>query len=470
MAAQPPTTEEEKAAALEPSLRFLLEGEEVPLKYMAKIWDLGFRTTRLFAKYDSAEERVKDGFGRDMELRASDGPEARLNVCRLLSAWESCAKRIDVRGKMEADASVEGLPRSWPKPDHLALREAFGKAHYELNDKTCPAEYYLEETTDQLEQGEFKVETLTQVVCREDVVPGEQGATVGKDGVLKIRTRGHAEAKMPTSPEELRARLKIWGHKWCMLRLKHSHRSNLKTAMPQRFVEYTDYLLGDDILGLEARNDRHEVVARPSLMQVMSYDYRVRKKFVDHLNIGMDVAAALKKAMDDPVVKERYFTTPTAAAALAPPTRERSRSPARLVDKWGKGEQKPRNAFDHRSGGRGFDDRRGGPHAAWGGGGKGGGKGGGGKGGESGLHSVTPDGKKICYKFNNAAERCRGPCPFLHVCRRCFGKHPVHMCGGSGGGSGGGGGSGSGGGNDRVDKNSEVFSGKDAPRTPPRKK
>ena len=56
---------------------------------------------------------------------------------------------------------------------------------------------------------------------------------------------------------------------------------------------------------------------------------------------------------------------------------------------------------------------------------KGGGKGAGkdkgaAKGGK--LKSVTPDGKPICYKYNNG-QPCDSQCGRVHVCQFCFGLH-----------------------------------------------
>ena len=44
------------------------------------------------------------------------------------------------------------------------------------------------------------------------------------------------------------------------------------------------------------------------------------------------------------------------------------------------------------------------------------------------LGSMTPDGRPICYRYNNRDERCRGPCPYVYLCWRCYGNHPVHAC------------------------------------------
>ena len=51
--------------------------------------------------------------------------------------------------------------------------------------------------------------------------------------------------------------------------------------------------------------------------------------------------------------------------------------------------------------------------------------------------SKTPDGRAICYAYNNVGETCAGACGRVHVCRICFGKHAAHSCEMSGAASGG---------------------------------
>ena len=43
-----------------------------------------------------------------------------------------------------------------------------------------------------------------------------------------------------------------------------------------------------------------------------------------------------------------------------------------------------------------------------------------GKPGQSGLNSRTPDGRLICYKFDNPNEKCSGDCTMVHVCQKCL--------------------------------------------------
>ena len=38
----------------------------------------------------------------------------------------------------------------------------------------------------------------------------------------------------------------------------------------------------------------------------------------------------------------------------------------------------------------------------------------------------APDGRMICYRFNNKHEKCEGKCKFAHICGVCFGNHPMY--------------------------------------------
>ena len=43
-------------------------------------------------------------------------------------------------------------------------------------------------------------------------------------------------------------------------------------------------------------------------------------------------------------------------------------------------------------------------------------------------HSDTPDGRPICFKYNNPDEKCEGGCNRVHCCQFCFGRHPQYNC------------------------------------------
>ena len=44
------------------------------------------------------------------------------------------------------------------------------------------------------------------------------------------------------------------------------------------------------------------------------------------------------------------------------------------------------------------------------------------------MAGTTPDGRQICFAFNNPSENCKGKCGRVHCCRKCFGEHPMSAC------------------------------------------
>jgi hypothetical protein len=118
---------------------------------------------------------------------------------------------------------------------------------------------------------------------------------------------------------------------------------------------------------------------------------------------GASFKDALRTAWEDPTTKERHFTTPLCLEAT------RKRGPDNR--------QEPPQKFQQKG------ERKG---AGRGKAGKARGKGKGGRG----CSAATPDGTKICYKFNNELQKCKIPnCTFAHVCGICFAKGvPMYSC------------------------------------------
>ena len=65
-------------------------------------------------------------------------------------------------------------------------------------------------------------------------------------------------------------------------------------------------MLGDHVLGLKARDKDGAIVASPDFDLMLSYDYYVRRQLIKLVNEGEVMAMALKEAMTDTIIKERY--------------------------------------------------------------------------------------------------------------------------------------------------------------------
>jgi hypothetical protein len=313
--------------------------------------------------------------------------------------------------KVEAEMESRQWTKVIPPSDYLSMRMNFDKRFWKLDDREVPSKDYLEKKLEQMESGEWAAEALTEVVSKEDVAPDALQPVWDKTGQLTIK-KGSNTVAMPNNPEELRRRLSVLCHGLIMISLRHTNRYELQGITPGLFEKYKTYILGEHVLGLQAKDMVGESVAKPPWHLVMSYEHAIRKaatKIVNESGCTIAFADALTQAWNDPTVKERNFTTPLALVLHRGTSR-----PVNLNQNQNSSYHDSQTGWKDRKGQKG-----GGKNKTIKGNGKGGGK----------RSSKTPDGKAICYRYNNQKEKCRSKrCNFEHVCNRCFGKHPQYNC------------------------------------------
>eukprot|EP00435_Cladocopium_sp_Y103_P022488 s1708_g5.t1 len=397
-------------ALLDADLHGLLQIKEVPEVLQAK---LSVARVRSISKLSTiADDRAgMRTFCRD-HLQLDQAGDM-VDIASLVDTWEASNTRMRVRHKAEAEANLASIPRSVPKVEIQDLISRFQNMHgYKLEDKNTPATTTLEIFFDQMEAGELKNLTLKQLVSREDAESELIGATIDKGtGTIKIR-KGFGECPLPKSPEELRRRMSVLSHAFLLSQLKFPQKAVLKELRPVHFLKYVEYLLGEHVFGLKAVNKDGDVLSSPALETVMSYDFQMRRHMVRLVNEGENLVEALTKVMADATLKERYFVTPNVMFMAAPPSSSRDSAPR---------SRSPKSQMQHSH-----------PYSFSKGKGKGKGKGkfwlaGKGKKGLA-LHDTSPDGRQICWKWNSPHDRCRFDCGRLHVCMKCFKKHPYHSC------------------------------------------
>ena len=195
-----------------------------------------------------------------------------------------------------------------------------------------------------------------------------------------------AKVPEPSNAEELRRRLTIMRNALELVALRHTNRQELQGDYVKVFEDYKNYILGEYVRGLVAKDSEGGTVASPPWNLVLSYEHAVRKQAARLVNQdGQTWPTALKMAWRDATVKERNFTTPLALVAKrpAPPWKADMQQPNKQVKTQPKGK----------------------------------GKGKGKKGGGSGhCASHTPGGDMICYRYNSG-EKCKASkCKYKHVC------------------------------------------------------
>ena len=115
---------------------------------------------------------------------------------------------------------------------------------------------------------------------------------------------------LPKDPEELRKRVTVLGTAWMFVGFQQTHKAYLKGLTPQCFTEYLTYLLGEHVLGLGAKDSAGNLMAYPPWSLVLSYEHALRTKAISLVKKGAMLKDALKSACEDPLTKERNFTTP----------------------------------------------------------------------------------------------------------------------------------------------------------------
>ena len=388
--------------ALDPDFHGLLERKEVSQRVQGRLSNANVKSISRFAALGDTRADLRTFCTGTLALdRAVDVVE----IAGVVDAWQASKSRMESRHQAEAEASISSMPNPINKVEAQDLRMRFEQMHYKLEDKVTPASSTLELVFDQVESGEWKALSLIQFLSKDDTEAEVMGAMIDKSGTVKIK-KGYGESKPPKTPEELRQRLRLVGHAYIMAQLKFPHKAVLQQLTPNHFNKFCDYLLGEQVMGLRAKDEEGTVVSAPSLELVLSYEFQIRKEMVKLMNAGEPMREALDRAMKDGVVKERFFLTPAAYNALTSLGGKRDKSRSVRRDRW--------NYSNPSSG-------------SWGGKGKA--KGGKGKkGGGKSLHSKTPDGREICYAWNNKEQRCRHKCGRVHVCQICFGQHPAHAC------------------------------------------
>ena len=417
MAAVLVLTPDEEAAAMKlggTDLVYLFGRHEVNTRLQALFFHSGVKSLDTFAHFakdvSDLQSVMKDSFGLDPATSLDHRAQASAVIC----AWNNAKTRSHKAAELEAEMEV----RQWTKPvsgsDYVAMRSAFEAKFWKMDDRETPSKEYLEKKLEDLESGELRAESLTEVVSKDEVEPDALMPVWDKTGNLSVR-KGSSSVPMPSNPEGLRRRLTIMANAMIMLALRHTNRREFTFVTPGTFEKYKAYLLGDFVLGLTAKNENNETIGVPPWPLVLSYEHAIRKRACQVMNNGgfVDFALALRHGWGDCVTKERFFSTPLSLTVKMTAYSKHPNGQARQQDNAAGGVwQKDKN--DGKAAGKGKGKRKG--------------KDKGGKVPGKIRHRETVDKQGICFKFNNKDETCKGKCNFVHCCSFCFGNHASYSC------------------------------------------
>ena len=314
-------TEEQQAAALKrgsADLKFLFDRNEVPAEVAAKWYHSGVTTLEKFANIAKDVDDLVEVLKAHLDIDQSRTLEERVQVAAVSCAWTNARTRVQRAAEVEAELDT----KEWRKPvttsEWLAMRAGLEKVVGTLDERLTPAKEFIEKKLQEVESGDYRAEDLTEVVSREEVDPDSLVPQWDAKGNITVR-RGTTRVKEPKNPEALRQRLTVLRNAFQMLSLRHTNRPELQGDYVKAFEDYKDYLMGEHVYGLNAKDAEGMTIAAPPFNLVLSYERAIRKEAARKMNQeGVAFPAALRAAWRDPLTKERHFTTPLALVAKRP--------------------------------------------------------------------------------------------------------------------------------------------------------
>eukprot|EP00435_Cladocopium_sp_Y103_P044554 s1729_g12.t1 len=368
-------------------LRFTLSRNDVPDTMQAHFFENGVTTVSKFSAFFRDEAGLIAVMRNDFNVDSAASLADRAQVASVICSWKDTV----TKAKRQAEVEAEMNSREWTKPipvgDYVQLRNFFQKSVGHVEDRVMPAKEYLEKKLQELENGEFRAEPLSEVVSKDEIDPDVLTPIFDSKGSLTVK-KGSSTVAMPSGPEQLRRRLSVMQNCLMMLALKHVNREEIQDVSKDVFDRYKDYILGDYVWGLSSTDLNGQQIQTPPWSLVLSYEHSVRKRayslmLSEHLMLG----AALERAWKCPTTKERHFITPLALySKRSYSSVQTSANNTGNAGKWnpkGKGKSKSKAKGSQKGSGTG------------------------------------PNGEKICYRFN--AGKCSySKCKFEHICSKCF--------------------------------------------------
>eukprot|EP00435_Cladocopium_sp_Y103_P069864 s20_g34.t1 len=292
MAAVGPVPLDEALRKGSSDLRFTLSRNDVTDQLQAAFFNNGITTIQKFSSFFRSEDDLiavlRDSFATD----AAQGREARSQVASVICTWRETQTKM----KRQAEVEAEMDTREWTKPiatgDYINLRTAFMRVYGKIEDRVTPSKEYLEKKLQELENGEFRAENMSEVVSKDEVDPDVMVPIFDSKGSLSVK-KGATLVPLPTGPEQLRRRLSVTLHAILMLALKHSNREEIQDVTRDLFERYKDYLLGDYVWGLSSTDLQGNQIQTPPWSLILSYEQAIRKRaynlmITDHIRLGFN--------------------------------------------------------------------------------------------------------------------------------------------------------------------------------------
>ena len=398
------------ARTADSDLLFILSEAEVSLKCQFDIVSCGYKSLRKFVGIEDNRAGVRRAFMADLALdpaaQGAPGAEARVTLASLVSSWEVAQSQLKHEVQQRAEAKTHNLTRPVSVQDKTSMRKAAEAAWGKIPNREAPSADYVASKLEEMEANEPVAAPLDEVTSVVDVEQASVVAHLDMTGKVQI-VRKRAKNVLPSTPEEFRYRLRIERNAWLYMMVKFPHRDWIQGLTPRHWDRWTDYFLGARVMLLEIPTGSGGTTQLyPPWSIVLSYELEARKLVMQRINEdGHSMIASMEAVVRCGELKEIAFTCPL---ALMGRTGHNKRNPD---DSWDPPGKRPRGKGKGKEKGKVSTDGKGaGP-------GKGKSKGKKGDGKNKGLLHMTPDGRQICFGYNDGT--CTDAnCGRVHVCRK----------------------------------------------------
>ena len=405
-----PVTDEEMREYLkrvEADLLWILSQSEVELKDQYGLAQLGYLTVSKFARLEDSRAEARKALSADLAIDPSEaapaGPRNRVRLAALVAAWDSARNQAHRQDELKAEAKALNVTRPVGVTERVAMRRALEVKCGKMPPHETPSSEYLAAKMEEVENGEPTASALGEITSAEHVEEKSMEAKLDTSGGIRIISK-RGKVNMPRDSEEFRLRLRIECNMWMMLSTKFTNISYLQGLEKDAFVTYTDYFLGRSCAQMEiSQADGTPLSSMPIPWKaVLAYEFSCRRSALRQVREeGAVLNTALLESIKNAETKEVNFTSPIALGLYRESSSKRMHDGAEQstqVPKVQKGKGKgKKNTKVAGKAAKGGQDRQ--------------------QNSRRSFLSYTPDGRQICFKFNNKLGCASADCDRVHMCQ-----------------------------------------------------
>eukprot|EP00435_Cladocopium_sp_Y103_P066700 s288_g29.t1 len=171
MAAIGPEALEEALKKGSSDLRFMLSRNDVTDHLQASFFNTRITTMQKFSSFFRSENDLIDVLRDSFNTDSAQGLESRAEVASVICSWRETQTKQERQAEVEAEMDTREWTQPIPTGDYITLRNAFMKVYGKIEDRVTPAKEYLERRLQELENGEFRAESMSEVVSKDEVDP-----------------------------------------------------------------------------------------------------------------------------------------------------------------------------------------------------------------------------------------------------------------------------------------------------------